>query len=141
MNLDPPRQFPFRLSWRGKVVAGFAEVSGIHVGPEQKEHRDEGNPQSIRLTRSAEITLKRGIIYDQSFLAWFYGVGGAKALASEDVHLSLADENGHEVLAFVIRQCWISKHDSCQFKAGANELAVEAITLQNGGYEIKRLDQ
>lgn len=123
-RLDPYRSFKFRISWDGRCVAGASEMSGFD-----------------RKT----ITLERGITHDPEFERWTHGVEAFDAdpgrefsleAIRRDVVVEVCDESGVPALAYRIRRCWVSDYQSMpDLDANANVVAIQQLTLQNGGWE------
>ena len=123
-RFDPYRNFKFRISWDGRYVAGASKMSGFD--------------------RKA-ITLERGITHDPEFERWTHGVEAFEAdpgrefsleAIRRDLVVEVCDESGVPALAYRIRRCWVSEYQSMpDLDANANAVAIERLTLQNGGWE------
>ena len=71
---DPYKNFKFRVKWDGRYVAGVSKVSALTRTTEVVEHRDGGDPSTVRKspgqTSFEAITLERGVTHDLAFEAW-----------------------------------------------------------------------
>jgi T4-like virus tail tube protein gp19 len=65
---DPYKQFKFRVTWDGRVVAGVAKVSALRRTTEVIEHREGGDPSTSRKspgrTQFQPVVLARGLTHD-----------------------------------------------------------------------------
>ena len=73
-RFDPYKNFKFRVKWDGKYVAGVSRISALKRTTEVVEHREGGDPSSLRkspgLTTYAPIVLERGVTHDKEFESW-----------------------------------------------------------------------
>src|SRR5438093_10807309 len=73
-RIDPYKNFKFKVKWDGKYVAGISKMSGLKRTTELVEHREGGDPNTIRkipgLTRYEPIILQRGLTHDLEFENW-----------------------------------------------------------------------
>jgi phage tail-like protein len=67
-RLDPYKNFRFRLTWNGKVVAGAANVSGLPPAPTIAQPADAGTPPGR--DKYEPITLEGGVTHDPAFQNW-----------------------------------------------------------------------
>ena len=148
-RFDPYKNFKFRLKWDGRYVAGVSRVSGLKRVTEVIEHREGGDPSTSRKspgrTTFEPITLERGLTYDHAFEEWANkvwqfgaGLGAEVALADfrKDVILEFMNEAGQVALAYHIYRCWPSAYQALpDLDANAGAVAIEAIVLENEGWE------
>jgi phage tail-like protein len=148
-RFDPYKNFKFRVKWDGRYVAGISHVSSLKRTTEVIKHRDGGDPSSSRKspgrTEYEAITLERGVTHDVEFEQWankVWNYGGA--LGSEvslkdfrkDIILELYNEAGQLVMAYKIYRCWVSEFQALpDLDANASAVAIQAIVLQNEGWE------
>jgi phage tail-like protein len=133
----------FRLTVGGKEAAGqFRECSGLDAENEiveQKEIDANGLPTVIKVPggmKWSNIELKRGVDVDKGLWEWRYQVEteGPDA-ARTDCTLELCDYDGSPIATYTIKQAWPSKYTGAAMNAGANEIAVEGITLCHEGFK------
>ena len=135
----------FRLTVGGKEAAGqFRECSGLDAENEiveQKEIDANGLPTVIKVPggmKWSNIELKRGVDVDKGLWEWRYMVETAGPDAARtDCTLELCDYDGSAIATYTIKQAWPSKYTGAAMNAGANEIAVEGITLCHEGFEIQ----
>jgi phage tail-like protein len=127
----------------GKEAAGqFRECSGLDAENdivEQKEIDANGLPVVIKVPggmKWSNIELKRGVDVDKGLWEWRYMVEtqGPDA-ARTDCTLELCDYDGSAIATYTIKQAWPSKYTGAAMNAGANEIAVEGITLCHEGFK------
>lgn len=146
---DPYKNFKFRIKWDGRYVAGVSKVSPLERTTEVVEHREGGDPSSVRVspgqTRYEPITLERGISHDHEFerwanKVWNHGSGAGQEVSlkdfRKDVVLELYNEAGQLVAAYKIYRCWPSRYQALPvLDASANAVAIESLELENEGWE------
>lgn len=148
-RFDPYKNFRFRLKWDGKYVAGISKVSPLKRTTEVVEHRDGGDPTSMRkspgISKFEPITLERGVTHDTEFekwasLVWQIGnpAGSQIALAGfrKDLLLEFHNEAGQVALVYKIYRAWVSEYNALpELDAQANAVAIQSIILQHEGFE------
>lgn len=133
----------FKLEIGGKQAAGqFREVSGLDSEQEiveEKETDANGNPLIVKVPggmKWSNIELKRGVDVDKGLWDWRYQVETAGPDAARtDCVLTLCDYDGSAIATYNVSQAWPSKYTGAAMNAGANEIAVEAITLCHEGFK------
>ncbi len=148
-RFDPYKNFKFRVKWDGKYVAGVSKVSALKRTTEVVEHREGGDPSTVRRspgqTKYEPITLERGVTHDLEFEAWANkvwniasGLGTEVSLADfrKDLIIEMYNEAGQLVIAYKVYRCWVSEYQPLpELDASANAVAIQTLTLQNEGWE------
>lgn len=148
-RFDPYKNFKFRVKWDGRYVAGVSKVSVLKRTTEVVEHREGGDPSSMRKSpgqsKFEPITLERGVTHDTEFekwanKVWNYGSGlGAEVSLKDfrkDIIIELLNEAGQVAIAYKIYRCWVSEYQSLpELDASANAVAIQTLVLQNEGWE------
>lgn len=148
-RFDPYKNFKFRVKWDGRYVAGVSKVSVLKRTTEVIEHREGGDPSSLRKspgqTSFEPITLERGVTHDVAFeqwanKVWNFGSGlGAEVSLKDfrkDIIIELYNEAGQLVLAYQIYRAWPSEYQALpELDATANAVAIQMLVLQNEGWE------
>ncbi|MBK1632631.1 phage tail protein [Thiohalocapsa halophila] len=148
---DPYKNFKFRVRWDGRTIAGITKVSGLKRTTEVKEFREGGEVSSVHKLpgrHSVEpIRLERGITHDAEFERWANKVwnvsakegGGLESSLKDfrkDIIIDLLNEAGQIVLCYKVYRCWVSEFQALpELDANGNGVAIEALTLQNEGWE------
>ena len=133
----------FKLMIGGVEAAGqFREVSGLDSESEvieDKRVNDQGRVEIRKVSGNdkwSNIELKRGI--DVALDLWKWRdqvVKEGPDPARKDCQLMLMDYSMQPIATYNIKQAWPSKYVGASMNAGANEVAVESITLVHEGFE------
>lgn len=80
-RFDPYKNFKFRVKWDGRYVAGVVKVGALKRTSEVVEHREGGDPSSVRKSpdqsKYEPISLERGVTHDTEFEQWGNKAGRA----------------------------------------------------------------
>jgi phage tail-like protein len=148
-RFDPYKNFKFRVKWDGRYVAGVSKVSSLKRSTEVVEHREGGDPSTVRKSpgqsKYEALTLERGVTHDQEFEQWANkvwnwgsGLGAEVSLADfrKDLIIEFYNEAGQLAIAYKVYRCWPSEYQALpELDAGANAVAIQTLTLQNEGWE------
>ncbi|MFN2152797.1 MAG: phage tail protein [Anaerolineales bacterium] len=148
-RFDPYKNFKFRVKWDNRYVAGVSRISPLKRTTEVVEHREGGEPNSIRKspgqTKFESITLERGLTHDLEFekwanKVWNFGAGlGAEVSLKDfrkDLIIEIYNEAGQLVLAYKVYRCWVSEYQALpDLDANTNSVAIEKIVVENEGWE------
>jgi phage tail-like protein len=148
-RFDPYKNFKFRVKWDGRYVAGVSKVSALKRTTDVVEHREGGDPSSVRKspgqTKYEAITLERGVTHDEEFekwanKVWNWGSGLGSEVSLKDfrkeIIIELYNEAGQKVIAYKVYRCWVSEyHAMPELDASANAVAIQTLKLENEGWE------
>jgi phage tail-like protein len=148
-RFDPYKSFRFRIKWDGRYVAGVSKISALKRTTEVVEHREGGDPTSMRKspgqTKYEPLTLERGVTHDLEFdawagLVWKVNSGRTPSIAlagfRKDVILELYNEAGQVAIGYKIFRAWVSEYSALpELDASANAVAIQSIILQHEGFE------
>lgn len=148
-RFDPYKNFKFRVKWDGRYVAGISKVSVLSRMTEVVEHREGGDPSTVRKspgqTKYEPITLERGVTHDTAFeqwanKVWNYGSGPGGEVSLKDfrkpVMLEVYNEAGQLALRYNIFRCWVSQFDAtAELDASGNAVLIQTLKLENEGWE------
>lgn len=148
-RFDPYKNFKFRVKWDGRYVAGVSKVSALSRTTEPVEHREGGDPSTVRKspgqTKYEPVTLERGVTHDPEFEQWANrvwsfgsGLGSEMSLRNfrKDVIIEFYNEAGQLALAYHLFRCWVSEYQALpELDAGGNAVAIQTIKLENEGWE------
>ena len=147
-RIDPYKNFKFRVSWDGLVVAGVSKVSALKRTTEVVSHREGADISTPRHSPASSkfdpITLERGITFASEFEAWANLVystegDGAVSLANfrKEISIEMLNLQGTVVKRYNVFRCWVSEYTALpELDANANAIAFETIVLQNEGFEL-----
>jgi phage tail-like protein len=148
-RFDPYKNFKFRVKWDGKYVAGVSKVSSLQRTTEVVEHREGGDPSTVRKspgqTKYEAITLERGVTHDEEFekwanKVWNFGAGLGREVSlkdfRKDIIIEVYNEAGQKVIAYNVYRCWASEFQALpELDASANAVAIQTLKLENEGWE------
>jgi phage tail-like protein len=154
-RFDPYKNFKFRVKWDGEYVAGVSKVSALKRTTEVIEHREGGDPSTVRKSpgpsKYEPITLERGVTHDPAFQQWankVWDFGNAQASADQrteevslkdfrkNVIIDVFNEAGQKVLSYYVYRAWVSEYEALpELDANANAVAIQTIKLENEGWD------
>jgi phage tail-like protein len=150
-RFDPYKNFKFRVFWEGQTnaVAGVSKVSALRRTTQVVEHREGGDPSSVRKspgqTSFETITLERGVTHDTEFekwanKVWNYGSGLGSEVSLKDfrknILIEVYNESGQLALRYKVYRCWVSEFQALpELDASANAVAIQTLKLENEGWE------
>jgi phage tail-like protein len=154
-RFDPYKNFKFRVKWDGRYVAGVTRVSALRRTTEVVEHREGGDPSTVRKspgrTKYEPITRETGVTHDPEFERWankVWSIANAQAAPAQrtqevslkdfrkNIRIELYNEAGQLVLAYNVYRCWVSEFQALpELDANANAVAIQSITLENEGWD------
>jgi phage tail-like protein len=123
--------------------AGFQECSGISMTVDVIEYRN-GNDKNNNtrkltgLTKTTDVTLKRGIIGSLTLYQWINQVRNGEQGAVRTVRIHLQNEDHTAiVMTWKLHGARIIKHTSGPFNAKGTDVAMEEITLAYERLELE----
>lgn len=148
-RFDPYKTFKFRVKWDGRYVAGASKVSAFSRTTEVVEHREGGDPSTVRKspgqTKYEAITIERGVTHDTEFEKWANkvwnfgaGLGAEVSLADfrKNVIIEMYNEAGQLAIAYNVHRCWPSEFQALgELDASANAVAIQTLKLEHEGWE------
>jgi phage tail-like protein len=126
------------------ALGGFSDVSGIGTEITLMEYR-QGNDRENRvrkipaLSKSSDLTLKRGIMGLTNFWQWV-SVTRADPTHKRNVSITLQDEVGNPVLKWRLINARPMKWTGPTMAAkGASDVAMEELVLASEGIEMEEV--
>ncbi len=137
----PIKKYNYSVTIDGEDVhAGFSEVSAPDITTDPVEYR-EGEMAGATAGKQAgilkysNVTLKRGVTTDYTFVAdWFKKVHTAD-FARKDVTITLLDDEMKPAVSWKLSKAWPTKYSAPDFNATSNEVAIESLELVCEGIE------
>ena len=114
--------------------AGFSEVSGLETWVDVIEYR-LGNDRDLApakypgLNKTANVTLKRGIIGSLNLYRWFDDVRNGNTKARRTITISLLGEDRSPVMTWKLLRAFPVKYAVGAFNAASSDVAVEELVL------------
>lgn len=155
-RFDPYKNFKFRVKWDGEYVAGISKVSALKRTTEVIEHREGGDPSTVRKspgrTKYEPLTLERGVTHDPRFQQWankVWDYQNAQAAPDQrtqemslkdfrkDVIIDVFNEAGQKVISYYVYRAWVSEYQALpELDANANAVAIQTLKLENEGWDM-----
>jgi len=139
-RIDTYADFNFLLEIDGITVAAFSECSGLSTNTNPIDYRNRGKDRTVRkipgLNKFANISLKRGIIYDMVLWEWRKTV--VDGMTKKKVgSIILLDEARKPALRWNFREGRPTKWEGPSVNATSNEIAVETLEIAHEGLELE----
>jgi len=136
VDLDRPGMDPQSYS------GGFQEVSGIGMEVTVSEYRngndkDNGVRKITGLNKSADVTLKRGVIGATVLYEWLNDIRNGNQKAFKDVTVTMLSEDRTPVLEWRLLRARITKCTYGPLNAKGNDAAMEEMVLAYERLELK----
>jgi phage tail-like protein len=147
-RFDPYKNFKFRVKWDGRYVAGVSKVSALSRTTEVVEHREGGDPSTMRKspgqTKFEAVTLERGVTHDPEFekwanKVWNFGAGLGSETSLRDfrknILIEVYNEAGQLATSYNVIRCWPSEFQALpELDASANAVAIQTLKLEHEGW-------
>src|SRR5688572_16412266 len=136
---DPYKNFKFRISIDGRIVAGINDITGLNPAPGSGRKKPKKMPG---LQKFGNITLKRGLTQDTKFLDWInsgLSKPGSEAESKnlrKSMVLEYCNESGEVIASYRVINGWPMKMEAPDMNAEGNEVAIETIELSYEGLEL-----
>jgi len=141
---DPAVSTWFGIEFQGKIAGAFRECSGLsseNEVVEEKASGPKGEPVMKKIPgrlKWGDITLKRGMTDDMDMWTWRQLVVDGKITdARKNGSIKMYDQKGKEIARWDFVNAWPSSVKGPTTNAGANEVAIEELTITHEGYERK----
>jgi phage tail-like protein len=137
---DPYKNFKFRITIDGKIVAATNDISGLVPLP--GSGKKKARRKMPGLQRFGNIEFKRSITQDTKFLEWIKSTRGKSAadagLANlrKNMMIECCNESGDVIASYRVINGWVTKMEAPDLDANANDFAIESIELSYEGLEL-----
>jgi phage tail-like protein len=127
------------------VLGGFSDVSGLSTEITVAEYRNGNDPENhvIKVPgthKVGDVTCKRGVINSAEVWNWIDETRRTGPAAKRPVIITLRDEAGQPVQAWVLRQAFIMKYTGPTLAAkGGGDVAMEELVISSEGMELQQL--
>lgn len=141
---DPFASYNFMIESGGLIQAGFAECTGLNSETNIIEYREGPDAPTLRkligLNKFGNVTLKRGVGLGRQMFEWRQMAAeqskDPKREPRRNISIILLDDNRKERARFNLKNAWPSKWTGPDFKASANEIAIEQLELTHEGVTL-----
>jgi len=139
LDKDPFASFRFRAEIDSLQVSGFSEVTGLALESQVETFRVGGvNTHEWQLAGPTKfpsrLTLKRGLADADALWSWYQDVMNGR-IKRKKVTITLHNHADEEKWRWVFSKAFPVKWSGPEFRAGAAEVAFEAIELVHMGLE------
>lgn len=137
----PLSSYHFNVVWGGANVS-FQEVSGLNMNREKIAYRGGASPEYSDTFMPGrptfdDIVMKRGIFKgDSDFHKWRDTIV-LNEVERRDLTISLLGPDHAPVVTWKVKNAFPLKIEGPGFKANANEVAIESITLAHEGVTVE----
>ena len=124
----------------GILRAGFSECTGLDSVTDSIDYREGNEAITVRklpgLNKYSNITLKRGVaVGQQDFFEWRKSTMDGD-IDRRDISIILMDEKRTEQVRYNLTNAWPLNWKGPEFKASANEIAIESLEICHEGVII-----
>jgi phage tail-like protein len=149
-RVTPYGAFNFLVNLNGPVgpdepLGGFSDVSGLSTDVTIAEYRNGNERENhVRkvpgLHKVSDVTLKRGIVSSQDLWEWVEDVRVNGPNAQRNVVITLRDEAGNGIQAWILRNCVPMRYSGPTLAAkGGGDVAMEELVLSIEGLDLESL--
>ena len=141
-RIDPYKNFRFRVSWDGRIVAALSKMSAIKRATEAIEWRAAADAGVVRKmpgrTKFEAVTFEQGLTHDRQFLEWANQVNNPVGEAANSlvnyrktVRVEVLNMQGTPVMAFNLIRAWASEFQALpEMDANANAVAIQTLKVE-----------
>ena len=141
---DPFASFNFLIESGGLIQAGFSECTGLNSETNVIEYREGPDDTRMRkqigFSKFGNVTFKRGVGTGRQIFEWRRMVTEPSDDPTREprrnISIILLDEKRTERVRFNLKNAWPSKWTGPDFKAAANEIAIEQLEICHEGVSI-----
>lgn len=133
--------FYYRVTIDGDDANAFSEVSGLSIEYDTITYRDgmshkNGVKYMPGLNKEVNLTLKKGIVRQDSYLLKWIGSVNLNTVQKRDVRIDLLDESSKAVVSWTAIDAFPKKLDAPSFNATSNEVAIESLDLMASSLKV-----
>jgi phage tail-like protein len=137
-QVDPYKNFRFRVEIDGITQAGFSECSGFGSTVEVIEYREGGEPNKVHKlpgrVKYPDITLKWGLTDSRELYDWHLAAVNGQ-VQRKNGSIVLLDDDGQEKVRWNFNKAWPTKWEGPAFVAKGNDVAIETLVITCEGIE------
>ena len=136
---DPLGELIFKVDIRGPnspLIGRFAECTGLSVSYDVTPYAEGGNNEFVHQLRGRvtypNVTLKRGVTYEDGLLRWFYEA--SKPSQRPTVTISLVNPAGETLRHFALAGALPVRWTGPSVNAGSGNAASESLEIAHQGF-------
>jgi phage tail-like protein len=134
--VDPLGELAFKIEIQGFTIGRFAECAGLAVEYDVTEYEEGGNNDFVHHLRGRvrypNVTLRRGITYEDELLRWFYTT--QKPEKRPAVTITLLDSLGTAVRHFALSAAMPVRWTGPNATTGSDGAAGESLEIAHQGF-------
>lgn len=147
-RIDPYKNFRFRVTWDGRLVAALSKMSAIKKATEAIEWRAAADAGITRKmpgrTKFEPVTFEAGLTHDRQFLEWANQVNNPQGEAAnsllnyrKSVRVEVLNMQGTPVMAFNLMRAWASEFQALpEMDANANAVAIQTLKVEYENFQL-----
>jgi phage tail-like protein len=132
-DLDPYRNYNFKLEIQGVTQGHFTECSGLGARVEAISYREGGLQQVVRRlpgrTEYADVTLRYGLTSSNELWQWLLSVIKGTVQRRNVSVILLGSDGSTEVMRWNLVNVWPREWRGAPLDAMGQEVAIETMTL------------
>jgi phage tail-like protein len=134
--VEPIDELTFRVTIQGRTIGRFAECEGLAVEYEVMPYAEGGNNEFVHQLRGhvryPNVTLSRGVTYEDELLRWFYANDAPSQRPT--VTIALTDQLGATVRQFALSGALPVRWNGPSTAAGSSGAATESLEIAHRGF-------
>jgi phage tail-like protein len=134
--VDPLGELAFKIAIQGMTLGRFAECIGLAAEYSVTEYEEGGNNEFVHQLRDRvrypNVTLRRGITYEDALLRWFYET--QKPAERPPVTITLLDSVGGAVRHFSLSAAMPVRWTGPSVTSGSRGAASESLEIAHQGF-------
>jgi phage tail-like protein len=134
--VDPLADLSFKIEIPGRSIGRFAECSGLSVEYDVTEYAEGGNNEFVHKLRGRvrypNVTLRRGVTFEDALLKWFYAVEAPSARPT--VTIILTNPEGATIRHFALRAAVPVRWTGPSSNSGGSTAASESLEIAHQGF-------
>jgi phage tail-like protein len=134
--VDPLGELLFKVSIQNRAIGRFAECTGLSVEYDVTDYAEGGNNEFVHKLRGRvrypNVTLKRGVTYEDELLRWFFAVEAPTARPT--LTITLLDQKASPIRVFSLAGAQPVKWTGPNATAQSNNPATESLEIAHRGF-------
>ena len=134
--VDPLGELAFKIEIPGRAIGRFAECTGLAVEYDVTEYAEGGNNEFVHHLRGRvrypNVTLRRGVTYEDALLNWFYAV--EKPSQRPTLTIVLLNPLGATIRHFALRGALPVRWTGPDASSHGSGAATESLEIAHEGF-------
>ena len=134
--VDPQVELTFKVEIQGRTIGRFAECTGLAVEYDVTEYAEGGNNEFVHQLRGRvrypNVSLRRGMTYEDELLRWFYAIEAPAQRPT--VTINLVDTLGATVRTFALSAALPVRWTGPSITSRSGAAATESLEIAHRGF-------